>query len=146
MHGRNINSIVFSAGLLPAIAKGLLVNVPELQSCCLQLIKTNLHGTLEANDVLSVFTKDLQQPNCEHQLILKDPSTLEHPVWSFLNSSSGVAPVSCIKLTHVPLTQFVMQVSSTSFQTSFVVAWQCGTILECHMLCRHVFLAFARSP
>lgn len=76
------------------MTKGLLVNIPELQSCCLQLIRLNLYHELTADDILAVFTKGFQKPKREHRLLLKDPSVLQHALWSFLHGPTGVTAFS----------------------------------------------------
>lgn len=75
---------------------GLLVNIPDLQSCCLQLISVTLYHTLTTDDILAVFTKGLQKPKREHQLLLKDPSVPRHAIWSFLQGPTGVVASSAV--------------------------------------------------
>ena len=85
-------SFCLSAGLVSAIAKGLLVDNPELQSSCLQLIKISLYHSLETNDILALFVKGCQKPNHqhEHQLVLRDPSVLHDSLKPILLGPTGL--------------------------------------------------------
>ena len=83
------------------MAQGLLVNIPKLQSCCLQLIRVNLYHALTTDDILAVFTKGFQKPKREHQLLLKDPSGLQHALWSF---PSGTHRCSSTLSSHTTVT------------------------------------------